>query len=54
MLQRIAAHPEYFGFIFDNFRDAALKKFPYLIIFKIEGKRIYINSVRHTRRKPKF
>lgn len=53
-LEKIAIHPEYFSFVFDDFRDASLKKFPYLVVFKIEATKVYINSVRHTKRKPKF
>ena len=54
MLDKISNHPEYYGFAFDDFRDAGLKNFPYLIVFKIMGNKVYINSVRHKKRKPKL
>ena len=53
VLEKLKQTPQYFGYSFDEFRDARLKRFPYLIIYKIEGNKVYINSVRHIRRKPK-
>ncbi|MBL7732644.1 MAG: type II toxin-antitoxin system RelE/ParE family toxin [Chitinophagaceae bacterium] len=51
LLKTIAANPQYYGFVFAGFRDAALKKFPYLVTYRIEGKHVFVNSVRHTRRR---
>jgi toxin ParE1/3/4 len=50
ILTSLKQNPQYFGIAFDDFRDARLTRFPYLIVFKIEGKNVFINSVRHTRR----
>jgi toxin ParE1/3/4 len=51
-LSLLKQNPQHFGIAFDDFRDARVARFPYLIVFKIEGKNVYINSVRHTRKKP--
>jgi len=53
IIEKLQQNPQYFGYSFDEFRDARLKRFPYLVIFKIEGNKVYINTVRHIRRKPR-
>jgi hypothetical protein len=52
IFEKLKQNPQYFGYSFDEFRDARLNRFPYLVIFKIEGNKVYINSVRHIRRTP--
>lgn len=52
ILEKLKQNPQYFGYAFDDFRDARLKRFPYLVVFTISGRFVYINSVKHTKRKP--
>ncbi len=52
ILEKLKRNPQHFGFAFDDFRDVLLKRFPYLVVYKIEGRIVYINSVKHTKRKP--
>jgi ParE toxin of type II toxin-antitoxin system, parDE len=52
VLEKLKTNPQYFGYSFDEFRDARLKRFPYLIVYKIERNKVYINSIKHIRRKP--
>ncbi len=51
ILEKLKQNPQYFGYAFDDFRDVRLKRFPYLVVFKISGRNVYINSVKHTKRK---
>ena len=51
---KLKRNPQHFGFAFAEFRNARLKRFPYLVIYKIEGNKVFINSIRHIKRKPKF
>lgn len=36
----------------DDFRQAVLKRFPYVIVFEVHGKEILVYSVFHTSRNP--
>lgn len=54
IFEKIKRNPQHFGIAFNEFRNVRLKRFPYLIIYKIESNKVYINSIRHIRRKPKF
>ena len=48
----IALTPDAFGFRKKNVRGCLVKRFPYLILFFIEGRYVRIVSVFHTHRKP--
>jgi len=50
ILQKLRHNPQYFGFAFDNIRDARLKRFPYLVVFEIEVDTVYIIAVRNIKR----
>ena len=52
VFDKLKQHPNHYSFIFNEFRSAGLKRFPYRIIYKIQGKKIFINSIRHKRQKP--
>ena len=51
---KLQSHPEYFGKIRKNFRQAALKRFPYVIVYEIIKTEVVVFAVFHTRRNPKF
>jgi toxin ParE1/3/4 len=51
-LEKLRKNPQHYSFTFDDFRDVRLKRFPYLIVFRIVQPNVYINSVKHSKRKP--
>jgi hypothetical protein len=50
---KITRHPLHYSAINIRFRKLKINRFPYLIIYEIEGDTIIINSFRHTRREPR-
>ncbi len=50
----LSKHPYHYSYINKNFRRIKVNRFPYLIIFKIDGNDVIVNSVRHAKRKPKL
>ena len=46
----IIERPAQFGRIWQNWRAALVKKFPYVAVFRIDRKSVYILSVHHVRR----
>ena len=51
---KLQAHPEYFGKIRKNFRQAALKRFPYVVVYEIIKGDVIVFAVFHTKRNPKY
>lgn len=51
---KLQSHPEYFGKIKKNFRQAALKRFPYVIVYEIIKTEVVVFAVFHTKRNSKF
>ncbi|HEY9340699.1 MAG TPA: type II toxin-antitoxin system RelE/ParE family toxin [Hanamia sp.] len=51
---KLQSHPEYFGKIKSNFRQTALKRFPYVVVFEIMQNEVVVFSVFHTKRNPKL
>jgi len=54
VLQRIKSNPLEFPFYFSEFRKALLRKFPFAVIFKISGKKIFVLAIAHQKRKPRY
>ena len=52
--KKIESHPEYFGRIKKNFRQAALKRFPFAIVYEIIKMEIVVFAVFHTSRSPRY
>lgn len=52
--ENIRPNPFLFEKKYKKFRQALTKKFPYLVIFEIEGDSIIIYHIRHTSRNPKL
>lgn len=50
VIQRIADNPTFYGICFEDYRDVALKRFPYRIVFKIVKDEVIIYSVFHGNR----
>jgi len=51
-LSQIQSNPEMFNIAEDNFREAVLKVFPFVLVFEIVRKEIRVYSVYHTSRNP--
>jgi toxin ParE1/3/4 len=51
--QKLSEHPENYTFINERFRRIKTNRFPYLLIYEIEGSCVIINSTHHTKRAPK-
>ena len=51
---KISKHPLHYTSVNEQFRRLRINRFPYLIVYEIEGDKIIVNSVRHISRKPKF
>ncbi|MBN8858137.1 MAG: type II toxin-antitoxin system RelE/ParE family toxin [Sphingobacteriales bacterium] len=47
---KLKSHPEHFGKIKKNFRQAALKRFSYVIVYEIIKTEIVVFAVFHTKR----
>ncbi len=48
----IEKHPNRFRGTIENFREALLKKFPYLIVYYADADDLIINTVFHCKREP--
>ena len=52
--EKIINHPLAYTAINDLYRRLKVNRFPYLIIYEIEGNDIIVNSVRHVKRESKI
>ena len=50
---KLEAHPQYFGKVKKNFRQVALKRFPFVIVYEIIKTEVVVFAVFHTSRNPK-
>lgn len=51
-LKSIRNNPKTFKKVYKNFRQAALKKFPYVIMYEHDSKTVIVFSVFHTSKHP--
>src|SRR5712671_6956545 len=54
LYNKLSSHPQYFGKIKKNFRQDALKRFPFFIVYEIIKTEIVVFAVFHTSGNPKF
>ncbi|MES1226137.1 MAG: type II toxin-antitoxin system RelE/ParE family toxin [Bacteroidota bacterium] len=54
LYNKLSSYPEYFGKIKKNFRQAALKRFPFVLVYEIIKAEVVVFAVFHTSRNPKF
>jgi plasmid stabilization system protein ParE len=54
LYNKLSSHPEYFGKVKKNFRQAALKRFPFVIVYEIIKEEVVVFAVFHTSRNPRF
>ena len=52
-LSAITNYPLHYQKIYKQFRHISVKRFPYVIVFEIEGNFVIVYSVFHTSRNPK-
>lgn len=52
--RKIEIHPVYFGKIKKNFRQAALKRFPFVIVYEIIKTEVVVFAVFNTSRNPRY
>jgi len=52
-LEKIRINPKHYGLTSKWVRKIKTNKFPFLIIFEIEGDSVIVNTVLHTSKKPK-
>lgn len=52
LINLLSKNPYLFGVKFAAYREAPLKRFPYILVYQIEGDTIYIDMVFHTSRDP--
>ena len=50
---KLEAHPAYFGKAKKNFRQVALKRFPFVLVYEIIKTEVVVFAVFHTSRNPK-
>jgi toxin ParE1/3/4 len=50
--EKILTHPERYSYINQLYRRIKTNRFPYILVFEINGDDIIINSVRHIKREP--
>lgn len=51
---KLQSHPEYFHKIKKNFRQIALNRFPYVIVYELIKSEVVVFAVFHTKRNPKL
>lgn len=52
ILERIQLLPEAYEVVFGNARRAVVRKFPYLIVYKVEPSQVVVLAVFHSKRDP--
>ncbi len=50
--EKLLINPHRYSFINPNYRRIRTGRFPYILVYEIEGDDIIINSVRHIKRQP--
>lgn len=52
--EEIAAFPEFWGLVGGGYRRKLLERYPYGIIYRVEGEVILIVALAHTSRRPEY
>ncbi|CAN1208959.1 type II toxin-antitoxin system RelE/ParE family toxin [Tumidithrix helvetica PCC 7403] len=52
ILEHIESLPEAYEIIYEDVRRAVVRKFPYLILYKVEPDRVVVLAVFHSKRDP--
>ncbi len=51
--KKLEQHPTAFGKVFKTYRQVALKRFPYVVVFEVSKSEVIIYAIFHTSRHPK-
>ncbi|MBE7169517.1 MAG: type II toxin-antitoxin system RelE/ParE family toxin [Williamsia sp.] len=51
---KLSEHPQHYTSINKYYRRIRVDRFPYVVVYEIEGSEVIINAVHHTSRKPRF
>jgi plasmid stabilization system protein ParE len=54
VLERIESMPEAYEVVFEGIRRAVVRKFPFLILYKVEPNRVVVLAVFHSKRDPQM
>ena len=55
VMAEIAAHPQRFGWHDDEFREAVTRRFPYVVVYRIEpAGDVLVTAVAHASREPGY
>lgn len=52
VLDRIESLPEVYELVFEDVRRAIVRRFPYLVLYKVESSQIVVLAVFHSKRDP--
>src|ERR1051326_7900857 len=52
-LDAIAANPELYAVEYRGVRAAPMRRFPYIVYYRIEAKRVVVGAIQHGRRHPR-
>jgi plasmid stabilization system protein ParE len=52
VLDRIAEQPDFYPQVFEDVREALVKKYPYCVYYRVESNQVVILAVFHTARDP--
>lgn len=52
-LQKLASNPVLYSIAFKSYRQVAIQRFPYVVVYEIDKKDVIIYSIFHTSRQPK-
>lgn len=51
--EKLSRNPENYSYINSTYRRIKTNRFPYLIVYEVNATNIIVNSVRHSKRKPR-
>ena len=51
--RKLETHPDHYGKIKKNFRQLAVKRFPFVVVYEIYKREVIVFAVSHTRRNPR-
>ncbi|HEY8930541.1 MAG TPA: type II toxin-antitoxin system RelE/ParE family toxin [Mucilaginibacter sp.] len=50
--RNLSDYPERYSYINERYRRIKTDRFPYILVFEIEGNVVIVNTIRHIKRKP--
>ena len=53
-VQEIVEHPERWAFIDDRHRYRMLRRYPYLIVYRVDADMVIVVAIAHSKRRPEY